>query len=182
MKYSKEKVAECVAWVEENGLMPQACGASIVDFCRAMGITDTTYRRWLQNVEFVDALNRAREYFHDHTVREVTNALVKAARGVDFTKEKREWRALKIVEFDPQTGKKIRESESERPAIVKATKETYYYPPDVDAAKFVLTNMEPEKWKNKRETTLSGDLLVRPVLVKDDDQRSKLENIADLGI
>lgn len=32
------------------------------------------------------------------------------------------------------------------------------------------------------EINVNGDLYVRPVLVKDDDQRSKLENIADLGI
>lgn len=32
------------------------------------------------------------------------------------------------------------------------------------------------------EINVNGDLLVRPVLVKDEDQRRKLDNIADLGI
>ena len=33
MKFTKAKIQECVAWVEQNGLYPQRCGASIKQFC-----------------------------------------------------------------------------------------------------------------------------------------------------
>ena len=150
------KIAEAEAWVERNGLHPQPCGATIREFCKAMGISDETFRRWQENVEFVDALTRAREKFRATTIVEVENALVKAALGVDFTKEKTEAKAEKVVEYDPKTGKKVKEYMGDA-KVVKATRETMYYPPDIKAAIFVLTNMAPDTWKQKQETTLQGN-------------------------
>ena len=40
------KIAEAEAWVERNGLHPQPCGATIREFCKAMGISDENFRRW----------------------------------------------------------------------------------------------------------------------------------------
>lgn len=158
MKYSKAKIQEAVAWVQQNGLYPQRCGASVKMFCDAMGIDDRTYRRWMENADFADALTHARDVFQQTTVREVSNALVKAAKGVDFTKEKQEFRAQVIKEYDPVTGKKVKEYTGEKPVQVKAFRETFYYPPDVNAAKFVLTNMDPEGWKNKQENVTDVNL------------------------
>lgn len=167
MKLSKAKIQECAEWVEKNGLYPQACGAAVKQFCEAMGIKDTTYRRWLENVDFVDALTRAREVFRQTSVREVSNALIKAAKGVDFVKEKQEYRAQVIKEYDPKTGKKVKEYLGEKPVQVKAMRETYYYPPDVNAAKFVLTNMDPESWKNKQESDIFANMEMEapPVII-----------------
>ena len=108
MKLNAAKIEEAAAWVERNGLHPQACGATIKDFCKAMGINQATYHRWEKIASFAAALTRAREIFRITTVREVENALVKAARGVDFTREKTEAKAEKVVEYDPQTGKKVK--------------------------------------------------------------------------
>lgn len=144
--------------MEANGLYPQPCGASVKLFCEAMGITFKTYQAWMQNPNFSNAVTRACDVFRVRTVQEVSNALVKAAKGVDFTKEKQEFRAQVVKEYDPQTGKKIKEYTSDKPVQVKAFRETYYYPPDVNAAKFVLTNMDPEHWKNKQDTDVSVDL------------------------
>ena len=155
MKMNADKIKEAEAWVERYGLHPQACGATVKDFCLAMGIDDATYRRWLQIADFADAINRARDKFKANTVKEVENALVKAARGVDFTREKTEAKAEKVVEYDPKTGKKVREYMGEA-KVVKATRETIYYPPDVKAAMFVLTNMSGDNWKDKQEKTITG--------------------------
>ena len=155
MKLNAAKIQEAEAWVEKNGLHPQACGATIKDFCKAMGIDRATFGRWGKNATFASALTRAREVFAQTTVREVSNALVKAARGVDFTKIKEEAKAETIVEFDPQTGKKIRERTGEL-KTVKAYRETVYFQPDTKAAMFVLTNLDPENWKNKQEHTLEA--------------------------
>ena len=178
MKLNAEKIQEAAAWVERNGLHPQPCGATLRDFCKAMGINDATYRRWLNNAEFADALTRARELFRINTVREVENALVKAARGVDFTRIKEEAKAEKVVEYDPKTGKKVKEYTGEL-KTVKATRETVYFPPNVEAAKFVLTNLAGDAWKIKQETALTGTIL--KVVVENPEQRKKIDNIADLG-
>lgn len=155
MKMNVDKIKEAEAWVERNGLHPQACGATVKDFCQAMGIADVTYYDWLKNSDFSEAINRARDKFKANTVKEVENALVKAARGVDFTREKTEAKAEKVVEYDPKTGKKVREYMGEA-KVVKATRETIYYPPDVKAAMFVLTNMSGDNWKDKQEKTITG--------------------------
>ena len=42
-----------------------------------------------------------------------------------------------------------------------------YYPPDVKAATFLLTNMAPEDWKNKQDNTtdLNMNLEEAPVII-----------------
>ena len=158
MKLSAAKIRECAAWVEVNGLYPQRCGASIRQFCDAMGIAFITYQRWQANENFVTAITHAREVFQQNTVHEVVNALVKAARGVDFVKKKDEGRPQVVKEYDPNTGKKIKEYTTEKIVTVKSLRETVYYPPDVNAAKFLLTNMDPENWKNKQDATTDLNL------------------------
>ena len=154
MKLNAAKIAEAEAWVEQNGLHPQACGATVKMFCEAMGISDETYRRWQKNVAFVDALTRAREKFKTTTVRDVENALIKAAKGVDFVHIREEKRAQKVKEYD-EKGRKVKEYDG-APVIVKSLRESVYYPPNVQAAQFVLTNMASDKWKNKQETNLTN--------------------------
>ena len=177
MKYNAAKIAECVAWVEKNGLHPQRCGATLRKFQEAMGIDDATYRRWMKKAEFADALTRAREVFAQTTVHEVSNALVKAARGVDFTKIKEEARAEKVVEYDPKTGKKVREYMGEL-KTVKAFRETVYFPPDTKAAMFVLTNLSPENWKNKQDTTIRTPEGIH-VHVDNDEQKRRIETLGE---
>ncbi len=153
MKLNAAKIEEAKAWVEQNGLYPQACGSPVKDFCEAMGIDDATYRRWLQKAEFAEAITRARELFHTNTVRDVENALVKAAKGVDFVHIREEKKAQKVKEYD-EKGRKIKEYDGQ-PIVVKSMRETVYYPPDVRAAQFVLSNMAPDKWRQKQETVVS---------------------------
>lgn len=176
MKLNAAKIEEAEAWVRKNGLHPQACGATIRDFCAAMGIDQATYHRWDKIASFASAITRAREVFHTTTVREVENALVKAARGLDFTREKSEARAEKVIEYDPVTGKKVREYMGD-PKVIKATRETMYYPPNVEAAKFVLTNMEPDKWKAKQEQTIHAPEGIT-LRYNNEDEKKVLEKYA----
>lgn len=155
-KYTPQRIELAVKWVEQNGLYPQPCGASVKDFCKALDISWDTFKDWNGRPDFSDAINRAREIFAQRTIVEVSNALVKAAKGVDFTKVKEEAKAEKVVEYDPKTGKKVREYVGEL-KTVKATRETFYYPPDTKAAVFVLTNLQPDKWKQKQETTVQAE-------------------------
>ena len=163
--------------MERNGLYPQACGALVKDFCKAMGINIDTYYQWQNKSEFSEAISRARDVFHQTTVRNVENALVKRASGYEFTKERAEKASRKTVEFDPLTGKKVREYYGE-PQLVAMSKETIQVAPDVDAAKFVLTNMEPERWRQKQEIAAAIDV-VRPIVVKSEEERQAIPALRD---
>lgn len=177
MKLTAKKIKEAEAWVERNGLYPQACGALVKDFCKAMGISERTYTNWLKVSEFSEAITRAREVFRQNTVRTVENALVKRASGYEFTKERAEKASRKTVEFDPKTGKKVREYYGE-PQLVAMSKETIQVAPDVDAAKFVLTNMEPERWRQKQEIAAEVDI-IRPIVVRSEEERQAIQDLRD---
>lgn len=175
MKLTAKKIKEAEAWVERNGLHPQACGALVRDFCKAMGISYGTYENWLKNETFANAITRARDVFHRTTVRTVENALVKRASGYEFTKERLEKASRKVVEYDPLTGKKVREYYGD-PQPVAASRETIQVAPDVDAAKFVLTNMEPDRWKQKQEIAAEVDI-IRPIVVRSEEERQAIQDL-----
>lgn len=157
MKLTIEMIDTIEKWVTLNGLHPQPCGATITSLCQSVGISDETFRRWSQKVEFVEMLNRAREKFAANVEIDVVNALVKAAKGVDYTRQKSEATAQKVIEYDPKTGKKIKEYTTETLVPKKATQENIYFPPSVDAAKFLLTNIAAQRWKLKQEHTIGPE-------------------------
>lgn len=156
MKLNAAKIKECADWVEKHGLHPQACGASIGDFCKAMGIAERTAYLWLKNAEFADAIAQARDKYAATVVRDVENALVKAALGLDaeVTKEKAKAFDDVVREYDPVTGNLIREHKTKKLVTVEATRERRYYPPDVRAAQFVLTNMAGGTWRQKQDVNV----------------------------
>lgn len=166
MKFTKAKIQECVEWVEKNGLYPQRCGAAVKQFCEAMGIDDATYRRWSEKAEFADAISRARDVFKQRTVQEVSNALVKAAKGYEFVKTKTEGKPQVVTEYDPKTGKKVKTYQTDKIIPVKSTREVIYVEPNVHAGCFLLTNMDPDNWKNKVDNTtdLNVELETPPVI------------------
>lgn len=156
MKLTPAKIKECAAWVEQHGLHPQPCGASVGDFCKAMGIDPATYWRWSKLQQMQDALNAARDRYAAGIVFDVENALVKAALGLDATVTKEKGKAIDEVvrEYDPVTGKLIRETKTKKLVTVEAVKERRYYPPDVKAAQFILTNMAAGTWRQKQDVNV----------------------------
>lgn len=155
MKLTKEMLDRIKAFVELNGLYPQPCGATVQSLCQACGFSDESYRRWSRSVGFVEIINRAQEVFAAKTEMTLVNALVKAAQGVDYTREKSEATAQKVVEYDPKTGKKVKEYTTDKLVPKKASRETLYYPPNVEAAKFVLSNIAAGRWRLKQDVTLA---------------------------
>jgi len=130
MKLTQEKIEECAAWIEENGLYPQAGGASIGTFCRAMGIDPTTWRRWQIMPEMHEALSRAREAYSTRTIFNVESALIRKAIGSEGIK---------------------RRTQTDRAGNVVTTEETFSIPPDDDACVFLLTNLAPDRWRKSPE-------------------------------
>lgn len=164
MKLNAAKIAEAEAWVEKNGLFPQACGASMRQFCAAMGIDQRTYYRWMAVADFADALTRAREVFKATAVREVENALIKSAKGAEYSI---------IVE-------EAKRNENGQLVTVKAKKKVFIQAPNVEAAKFVLANMASDKWRIKQEQTINAGEGVH-IHVDSADEKDKIEKIGDIG-
>lgn len=95
--------------------------------------------------------SRARATFAQQTEIEVVNAMKKAALGMEFTKETNEATAQKVIEYDPKTGKKVKEYTTDKLVPKMAKREFIVIPPSVEAGKFMLKNMAPERWKDKQE-------------------------------
>lgn len=183
MKLNAAKIKECADWVEKHGLHPQPCGASIGDFAKAMGITERTYCNWSKLSDFSEAIAQARDKYAATVVRDVENALVKAALGLDaeVTKEKAKAFDDVVREYDPVTGKLIREHKTKKLVTIEATRERRYFPPSVEAAKFVLSNLNGERWKIKQDVNATGSLKERVVWVENEEQAQRLKDTSEIG-
>lgn len=155
MKLTHDMMERIRAFVELNGLYPQPCGATLTELCKTCMICWDTFKEWEKKPEFSEMLKSAREKFAETTEITLVNSLVRAATGQDFVREKQEATAQVVKEYDPKTGKKIKEYTTKEVVPKKMTKETIFVPPSVDAAKFLLTNMSPDRWKLKHETAIN---------------------------
>ena len=154
-KYDADMKRRCVEWVTTNGLYPQNCGAPVKQFCAAMGISWDTYKSWMQKSDFSDAIKNAQEAFRAETTTQVVNALKRKALGFEYVAERKEAAPQKVVIYDPKTGKKSREEYGDL-TTVKAVRETVVIAPDTAAAIFLVTNLDPEHWKNQQRTEVTG--------------------------
>lgn len=141
MKYSKAKIEECANWVRIHGLMEYG-GATLKSFCKAMDIEDETYYQWMQKSEFSEALKKAKEDFRATQEERLVESLMQSAVGYEATESRVEYAA------GPNGEKKIK----------KQTVMKKQIQPNTGAAIFLLTNIAPEKWKNKLNTEHSGEI------------------------
>lgn len=153
MKLNAAKIKECAAWVEQNGLYPQAGGAPVKQFCEAMSISFKTFQAWQKNSNFSNAIKKAQDIYRSTTVDEVVNAMKKRALGYTEQLEDKFYKGQVIKEYDPKTGKKTKEYLSGSAVLERKTTRNVHHPPDVAAGVFLLTNLDPENWKNRRNDT-----------------------------
>ena len=132
-KYNKDMIQACADWVRENGLIDFG-GATLTDFCKAMGIEYQTYYRWLDKVEFVEAIKKAKEQFRDSLEKDIVKSLANSAKGYEYTQT--------TTEYTDVNGK---------PSIKKQVKKNIRVEPNVGAAIFLLTNIAPQRWKNRQD-------------------------------
>lgn len=165
-KYNEQKLQECADWVRENGLIDYG-GASVRAFCAAMDIGKTTYYEWLADPNFSDAINKAKREFAESLERDLVVSLAKAAKGYKYVKKKTEY----------VNGK------DNRPVIKKQTSEDVEVQPNVGAAIFLLTNLNPDGWKNRQNTTVDakvkGELEQSHSYTLEDIPTDQLAELAD---
>lgn len=107
------------------------------------GISYKTFRKWKQEHEdFHKALKLGR-FGSDFAVIE---ALYKKATGYSVTVNKTY--KLKRVDYDPDTGKKVREYEE-----LCTGADDNYIPADVRAMSFWLKNRQPSAWSEKGDAS-----------------------------
>lgn len=130
-KYNTKIVKEMSDWIRENGLIDYG-GAKLGDFCRAFGIDDVTYYNWMRKSEFSESIKKAKEDFRGNLEISIVKSLANVARGYEYTQTQTEYKDVNGV-----------------PKIVKQTKKNVRVEPNVGAAIFLLTNIAPDKWRNK---------------------------------
>lgn len=139
-KFSEEMIRECAEWVRENGLMDYG-GAKLMEFCENFRIDNKTYYAWMRNADFSEAIKKAKDDFKNSIKHDIVMSLAKAAKGYDYEEVRTEYQYVK--------GK---------PQIKRQTTTRKDVAPNVGAAIFLLTNVDPETWKNRRSQDVSGDL------------------------
>ncbi|MBQ3012088.1 MAG: hypothetical protein IJD74_00940 [Clostridia bacterium] len=116
-------------------------GLSDEEIAIACGIELPTFRLWKRkHSDFAEALGLGKADADYDIVR----ALYKKATGYNVAVDKTY--KLKRVEFDPQTGKKIREYEELATGV-----DTAHIPADLRAEIFWLKNRQPERWSERSE-------------------------------
>ena len=162
MKYNIEKVKKCADWVRENGLMGHG-GATLVQFCKAMDISQETYYQWMGKSEFSEAIKRAQGIFLEALEREIVKSLYKSACGYEY-----EERAEEYVTRDGEEVLKKR---------TVTTKRTH---PNVTAGIFLLTNLAPDRWKSRQSNEHTGQIDTGiTFIVENDEQKHKLLALAE---
>lgn len=136
-------------WLTEEGLLKITGWArdGLIDkqIAHNMGIGASTLREWKGTFpEVAEALRKGKEVVD----REVENALFRSAIG--YTQTIRKPVKVRDVEYDPETGRKVREIER-----WVAVEEEIHVPPQVTAQIFWLKNRKPDQWREKNDLTLT---------------------------
>jgi len=137
-------------WLKEDSLTLIAGwakdGLSNEQIAHNMGVSKDTFYEWQKRFPiFADTIKKSKEVID----LQVENALLKKAMG--FKIKVMKCFKVKRVEYDK--GKRVLETEE-----IVDREEEVYIPPDVVAQIFWLVNRKPDKWKNKQDHNVGGEL------------------------
>lgn len=140
MKYSATITEDIVKYIEENGLIDYG-GSTLTRFLEEMHIDDRTWYRWLDKAEFAEAVKKAKEVYKANLEKKLVDSLAKSAMGfeADFTR----------TEYTADANGK--------PIISKQIKEKRPIAPNVSANIFLLTNLNPQQWKQRNHQEITGE-------------------------
>ena len=141
MKKSASLFQRAEEWISKHGLIEYG-GAQLQDFCKELGINDKTYRRWLVEEEnFKQAIERAKEFYKQSLTHELHETLSMVATGYEREETETEYRP------NPK--------DPNKPTITKMKKKKVFYQPNVGAAIFLITNLDPEHYQNKQNNNVT---------------------------
>lgn len=139
-KFSKKTVEKIVGLVKSDTY-------TIAEICRQVGITPKTYHAWINDYpDFADALERAKDERLQMMVIEAKKSLMKKIQGYEVTE-------TKVITVP---GKQKDEKGNPKPIIKEQTTTKKHIQPDTAAIIFTLTNGDPEHWRNRQSTEVTG--------------------------
>ena len=150
-KYNKEIVKHICELIESDSY-------SVTEICSLSGITKETYYTWLkEKADFSDAIKKAQRRYDEMIVAEAKKSLNKKVRGYSVTETKT---------------RKL--GENEETTIIEK-----HIQPDTAAIIFTLCNRDPDNWKNRQDTNVTGEMTLTSQLDRLSDD--ELENIINNG-
>ena len=139
-KFSKKTVDKIVGLVKSDTY-------TIAEICRQVGITPKTYHQWMNDYpDFADAIELAKEERMQFFVQEAKKSLLKKIQGYEVTE-------TKVVTIP---GKKKDEKGNPKPEIKEQTTTKKHIQADTAAIIFTLTNGDPDHWRNRQSTEVTG--------------------------
>ena len=139
-KFNKKTVDMIVGLVKSDTY-------TIAEICRQVGITPKTYHQWVNDYpDFADAIEQAKAERMQAMVIEAKKSLMKKIQGYDVTE-------TKVVTIP---GKQKDEKGNPKPIIKEQTTTKKHIQPDTAAIIFTLTNGDPEHWRNRQSTVVTG--------------------------
>lgn len=139
-KFSKKTVDKIVGLVKSDTY-------TIAEVCRQVGITPKTYHAWVNDYpDLADAIAQAKEERMQLMVIEAKKSLMKKIQGYDVTE-------TKVVTVP---GSQKDERGNPKPIIKEQTTTKKHIQPDTAAIIFTLTNGDPEHWRNRQSTEVTG--------------------------
>lgn len=129
-------------------------GYSQKEACKKAGVAEGTFYRWCdEDKEFREQVRSAQDEarISKADVRAVEQSLLDIARGFEYEEVKTEYESREVI--DEVTGKK-----EFKPVIKKQVRTQKRVVPNVEAIKFLLTNRDPQNWKNRIDTMQMGSI------------------------
>ena len=139
-KFSKKTVERNVGLIKSDTY-------TIPEICSQVGITPKTYHQWVNDYpDFADAIEQAKDERMQAMVIEAKKSLMKKIQGYDVTE-------TKVVTVP---GTKKDEKGNPKPIIKEQTTTKKHIQADTAAIIFTLTNGDPEHWRNRQTTEVTG--------------------------
>lgn len=139
-KYSKKMVAKIVGLLKSDTY-------TIAEICRQVGISTQTYHEWVNTREdFALAVEEAREELMQSMVIEAKKSLRKKIQGYDVTETRTVTVPSSKLDKEGNPLSKIKEQITKKKHIAA----------DTTAIIFTLTNGDPDHWRNRQSTEVTG--------------------------
>ena len=133
-KYSEKIANKIFSLIEEDSY-------TVAEICANVGISARCYYYWIQEfAEFARGIKKARETFAEIKLVECERSLTKLINGYDYEE-------VKTVLVNDSKG---------QPTIKEKTIMKKKVAPNLGAIIHFQTNKDPENWKNKQTTELTG--------------------------
>lgn len=133
-KYNKKTIDAIVGLIKSDTY-------TIAEVCRQIGITQKTYHQWIaDHPEFAEVVEQAKEERMQSMVQEAKKSLLKKIKGYEVTE-------TAVTTIPGKDGK---------PTIKEQKTTKKHIQPDTAAIIFTLTNGDPEHWRNRQSTEVTG--------------------------